>query len=78
MPLHERRSFVRLRVFAVLRQIAPRPSLSPEYRSDYSLTRFSGLDQIHTVNAKTLVPKWTFSTGINRRQEAAPPVGDTM
>ena len=46
---------------------------------NYSLTRFSGLDQINTENAKALVPKWTFSTGVNRGQEAAPlVVGDTM
>src|SRR3954453_1649364 len=46
---------------------------------NYSLTRFSGLDQINTDNAKNLRVAWTFSTGVNRGQEAAPlVVGDTM
>ena len=46
---------------------------------NYALTRFSALDQINTENAKSLVAKWTFSTGVNRGQEAAPlVVGDTM
>ncbi len=46
---------------------------------NYAGTRFSGLDQINADNAKNLVPKWTFSLGVNRGQEAAPlVVGDTM
>ena len=46
---------------------------------NYALTRFSALDQINTENAKDLRVAWTFSTGVNRGQEAAPlVVGDTM
>jgi PQQ-dependent dehydrogenase (methanol/ethanol family) len=42
-------------------------------------TRYSGLDQINAGNAKDLKVAWTFSTGVNRGQEAAPiVVGDTM
>ena len=37
-------------------------------------TRYSGLDQINTENAKDLKVAWTFSTGVNRGQEAAPVV----
>src|SRR5881397_2328620 len=46
---------------------------------NYQGTRFSGLDQINTSNAKDLHVAWTFSTGVNRGHEAAPlVVGDTM
>jgi len=46
---------------------------------DYANTRFSGLDQINTSNIGNLKVAWTFSTGIDRGQEAAPiVVGDTM
>ena len=46
---------------------------------DYENTRYSGLDQIATKNVKDLKVAWTFSTGVNRGQEAAPlVVGDTM
>src|ERR1700712_3389234 len=46
---------------------------------NYQGTRFSGLDQINTSNAKELRVAWTFSTGVNRGHEAAPlVVGDTM
>src|SRR5947209_3510883 len=42
-------------------------------------TRYSGLNEINTENAKQLKVAWTFSTGVNRGQEAAPlVVGDTM
>src|SRR5215211_6615728 len=42
-------------------------------------TRYSGLDQINSGNAKDLKVAWTFSTGVNRGHEAAPiVVGDTM
>ena len=45
----------------------------------YASTRFSGLDQINAGNVKDLKVAWTFSTGVNRGQEAAPiVVGDTM
>ncbi|HEX7957475.1 MAG TPA: hypothetical protein VF508_11065, partial [Pyrinomonadaceae bacterium] len=46
---------------------------------NYASTRFSGLDQINADNVKSLKVAWTFSTGVNRGQEAAPlVVGDTM
>ena len=46
---------------------------------DYASTRYSGLTQITTDNVKTLRLAWTFSTGVNRGQEAAPlVVGSTM
>ncbi|MFN2500552.1 MAG: methanol/ethanol family PQQ-dependent dehydrogenase [Pyrinomonadaceae bacterium] len=46
---------------------------------DFASTRFSGLDQINVQNAAGLKPAWTFSTGVNRGQEAAPiVVGDMM
>ena len=46
---------------------------------DYASTRFSGLDEIRADNVKDLKVAWTFSTGVDRGQEAAPiVVGDTM
>src|SRR4051812_39856464 len=46
---------------------------------DYANTRFSGLKDITAENVKNLQVAWTFSTGVNRGQEAAPIiVGDTM
>ena len=46
---------------------------------DYAGTRFSGLTQINSNNVAALAPAWTFSTGVNRGQEAAPiVVGSTM
>lgn len=46
---------------------------------DYASTRFSGLGQINTGNARNLKVAWTFSTGNTRGEEAAPlVVGSTM
>ena len=46
---------------------------------NFESTRYSGLDQIKIDNAKDLRVAWTFSTGVNKGQEAAPlVVGDTM
>jgi PQQ-dependent dehydrogenase (methanol/ethanol family) len=46
---------------------------------NYASTRYSGLDQINTENVKSLKVAWTFSTGVNRGQEAAPiVVNNTM
>ena len=46
---------------------------------NYQNTRFSNLDEINAANVANLKPAWTFSTGVNRGQEAAPIiVGDTM
>ncbi len=39
---------------------------------NYESTRFSGLDQINGTNVTTLKVAWTFDTGVNRGQEAAP------
>jgi len=46
---------------------------------DYASTRFSPLAQVNTGNVGKLKVEFTFSTGVNRGQEAAPiVVGDTM
>ncbi|HKU59951.1 MAG TPA: methanol/ethanol family PQQ-dependent dehydrogenase [Gemmatimonadales bacterium] len=46
---------------------------------NYASTRYSGLDQITSANVGRLGLAWTFSTGVNRGQEAAPlVVGSTM
>jgi PQQ-dependent dehydrogenase (methanol/ethanol family) len=46
---------------------------------DYAATRYSGLAQITTQNAKSLHPVWTFSTGVLGGHEGQPlVVGDTM
>jgi lanthanide-dependent methanol dehydrogenase len=46
---------------------------------NYASTRYSGLEEINTGNVKNLKVAWTFSTGVNRGQEAAPLViGTTM
>jgi glucose dehydrogenase len=46
---------------------------------NFENTRFSGLDQINTENAKNLTAKWQFSTGVLRGHECAPiVVGTTM
>ena len=46
---------------------------------NYASTRYSELDRDHADNVKNLQVAFTFSTGVNRGQEAAPlVVGDTM
>src|ERR1051325_6429459 len=46
---------------------------------NFASTRYSNLDQITTDNAAQLKLAWSFSTGVNRGQEAAPLViGSTM
>jgi PQQ-dependent dehydrogenase (methanol/ethanol family) len=46
---------------------------------DYASTRFSGLAQINTGNARSLHPVWTFSTGVLGGHEGQPlVVNDTM
>jgi len=46
---------------------------------NYSLTRYSELNQITAANVKNLKVAWTFSTGVLRGHEGAPlVVGDTM
>jgi lanthanide-dependent methanol dehydrogenase len=46
---------------------------------DYASTRYSGLSEINTGNAKNLKLAWTFSTGMTHGHEAAPLViGGTM
>ena len=46
---------------------------------NYASTRFSPLDQINGGNVGRLKVEFTFSTGVNRGQEAAPiVVGNTM
>jgi glucose dehydrogenase len=43
---------------------------------DYANTRFSSLDQINQSNVAQLRPAFTFSTGVDRGQEAAPIVAN--
>jgi PQQ-dependent dehydrogenase (methanol/ethanol family) len=51
----------------------------PMAARDYANTRFSALDQVNTGNVGKLKVAFTFSTGVDRGQEAAPiVVGDTM
>jgi len=53
----------------------PRPPEDGEWLlpgKNYGATRYSGLTEITTDNAKNLKCAWTFSTGVNRGQEAAP------
>lgn len=51
----------------------------PMSAKNYANLRFSGLNEINTANVSNLKVAWTFSTGIDRGQEAAPiVVGDTM
>ncbi|WRP17351.1 methanol/ethanol family PQQ-dependent dehydrogenase [Carboxydochorda subterranea] len=46
---------------------------------NYSVTRYSGLDQINASNVKNLKVAWTFSTGVLRGHEGSPlVVNDTM
>src|ERR1044071_7364627 len=46
---------------------------------DYASTRYSDLGEITSANVKQLKLAWSFSTGVNRGQEAAPlVVGSTM
>src|SRR3954467_13232075 len=37
---------------------------------NYGATRYAAIDQINTQNVKDLKVAWTFSTGVNRGQEA--------
>jgi lanthanide-dependent methanol dehydrogenase len=51
----------------------------PMPAKDYANTRYSGLADITPETVKQLKPAWTFSTGVNRGQEAAPlVVNNTM
>jgi alcohol dehydrogenase (cytochrome c) len=67
-------------------RIAPPASASPPEDGqwvmpmrDHANTRFSGLHEINTGNVAQLQLAFTFSTGVNRGQEAAPiVVGSTM
>src|SRR4051812_40446429 len=74
-----RGSGVVLLIFALLNlQAGAAPNMEPEDgqwlmpAKNFSSTRFSGLDQINTGNVTNLKVAWTFSTGVNRGQEAAP------
>ena len=64
----------------------PSPANAPEDdgqwtmpAKNYAATRYSELNEITAENVKNLQPAFTFSTGVNRGQEAAPlVVGSTM
>lgn len=45
---------------------------------DFQNRRFSSLDEINTTNASKLKVAWTFSTGVDRGQEAAPIVASNL
>jgi PQQ-dependent dehydrogenase (methanol/ethanol family) len=46
---------------------------------DFASSRYSGLSEINAANVASLKPAWTFPTGVERGQEAAPlVVGSTM
>ena len=62
----------------------PAPAAAPDGNwtmpaGNYASTRFSPLDQVNVNNVGSLKVEFTFSTGVNRGQEAAPiVVGNTM
>src|SRR5436190_1165818 len=59
--------------------VQPEDGEWPMSAKNYANTRFSGLDEINASNIGNLKVAWTFSTGVDRGQEAAPiVVGDTM
>jgi len=59
--------------------VQPEDGEWPMSAKNYANTRFSGLDEINASNIANLKVAWTFSTGVDRGQEAAPiVVGDTM
>src|SRR3982751_6745356 len=44
----------------------------PMPAKNFASTRYSGLDEINITNVSKLKVAWTFSTGVDRGQEAAP------
>lgn len=64
------------------REIAGDPAADsgewPMPTKDYANSRYSGLNQINTENAKNLKLAWMFSTGVLRGHEAAPIVVKNM
>ena len=50
----------------------PEPGNWMHYRRTYDGQGYSPLDQINTSNVKSLVPVWTFSTGVLEGHEAPP------
>ncbi|MGB6024341.1 MAG: PQQ-binding-like beta-propeller repeat protein, partial [Candidatus Sulfotelmatobacter sp.] len=46
------------------------------YSGDYSGRRFSSLDQVKVMNARTLVAKWVYQTGATGKHETTPLVVD--
>lgn len=68
-------------------KVSPNPAAQPQDEDgqwpmaakNFQNTRYSGLNEINTSNVGQLKVVWTFSTGVDRGQEAAPiVVGDTM
>src|SRR6478672_1862510 len=68
-------------------KVSPNPAAQPQSEDgqwpmaakNFQNTRYSGLNEINTANVGQLKVAWTFSTGVDRGQEAAPiVVGDTM
>ncbi len=75
-------SFPALSVAALRAGAKPAPGAEGDWTMpahDYASTRYSPLTQLTTANVAGLRVEFTFSTGVNRGQEAAPiVVGDTM
>jgi alcohol dehydrogenase (cytochrome c) len=62
--------------FERLLNSAEEPQNWMTYSGDYSGKRFSGLNQIDTTNAPTMVAKWVYQTGATGKLETTPLVVD--
>ena len=58
------------------RLLNPEPGNWLLYRHDYNGQGFSPLKQVNTENVKSLVPVWTFSTGVVEGHESPPMVNN--
>ena len=58
------------------RLLNPEPGNWLMYRGNYAGWGYSPLDQITPANVKTLVPVWSFSTGVNEGHQAPPIVNN--
>src|SRR3984957_4935236 len=58
------------------RLFSPEPGNWLLYRHDYNGQGFSPLKQVNTENVKSLVPVWTFSTGVIEGHESPPMVNN--
>ena len=58
------------------RLVNPEPANWLMTRGNYKGWSYSALDQINTSNVKTLVPVWSFSTGVDSGHESPPIVNN--